>query len=156
MGDAIVVTGRTGKITWTNPAFTDLCGYSAEEVYGKKPGSFLQGKETDPETVRELREAVRHGKVHHTEIINYHKKGHHYWVGISLTPLHTGEGKLDGFVAVERDVTAMRKRIASLEEQLVEVYSALIAAVDPNPDETAGKDPFHAYFRHHNRGAKEK
>ena len=57
--DAIVIADRAGRITWTNPAFVKLCGYERREVLGKKPGSFLQGKQTDRKTAHNVKEAIR-------------------------------------------------------------------------------------------------
>ena len=54
--DAIVVTDADGLIEWTNHAFHMLCGYSKKEVLGSRFGDLLQGKNTNPETVRALRD----------------------------------------------------------------------------------------------------
>lgn len=35
--NAIVITDSQGKITWANPAFTNLTGYSIDEVVGQSP-----------------------------------------------------------------------------------------------------------------------
>ena len=126
MPEAVVVTDDKGRIAWTNPAFHELCGFTPEEVKGRKPGSFLQGSDTDPETIRALRKAVKRESAFRTEILNYHKDGHPYWASVSITPMRDAKGALEGFVAIECDVTAKRERFDSLEEQVVHVYSALL------------------------------
>lgn len=55
----VVITDVEGKVSWVNNAFTKLTGYTLDEVFGKTPGSFLQGPETDQETKRAMREAVK-------------------------------------------------------------------------------------------------
>ncbi|MDE3212826.1 MAG: PAS domain S-box protein, partial [Bacteroidota bacterium] len=47
----VIIADRLGLITWVNKSFTRLTGYTLEEAVGKKPGSLLQGPETDPATV---------------------------------------------------------------------------------------------------------
>jgi PAS domain-containing protein len=43
---ARVRTDAHGHVTQINPAFSGLCGYTFEEIRGRKPGSLLQGLET--------------------------------------------------------------------------------------------------------------
>ncbi len=126
ISDAVVLTDREGCIVWTNHAFHQLCGYSHKEIKGSKPGHLLQGKSTDPSTAEALRDAVRSGRYIRTEILNYHKKGHPYWVSIALTPIKNAAGDVEGFVAIEREVTHCHLHMQNLEQQVTQVYSALL------------------------------
>ncbi len=98
---ARVETDRKGAIVWINPAFTGLCGYSFAEIRGRKPGSFLQGKESDPEVTNLLRQAVKKGTPCTVEMINYHKAGSPYHVRIAVEPLRDENDELTGFRAAE-------------------------------------------------------
>jgi len=98
---ARVTTDAQGRITAINPAFSSLCGFSFSEVSGKKPGSFLQGKKTDPAAVEVIRQAVLSGGSCVTELINYHKNGNPYRVRIAIEPLRDSHGNLRGFRATE-------------------------------------------------------
>ena len=40
---AVVITDRAGKILWTNPAFSTLTGFSAEEALGQNPRLLKSG-----------------------------------------------------------------------------------------------------------------
>ena len=124
--DAIVIADRAGRITWTNPAFVKLCGYERREVLGKKPGSFLQGKQTDRKTAHNVKEAIRKRTPIQAEILNYHKDDHPYWVHLSIDPLHDANGEPTGFIAVERDITPEVLERRRTEEELGSVYRALI------------------------------
>ena len=95
--DAIVVTDADGLIEWTNHAFDMLCGYSKKEVLGSRPGDFLQGENTNQETVRALRDARVKGEYINTEILNHHKNGHPYWVSISITPIRDDDDALKAY-----------------------------------------------------------
>jgi len=97
---ARVETDRTGRITSINPAFTVLCGYSFAEIEGQKPGNFLQGADTEQDSVKTLREAVREEKPAEVEIINYHKDGSPYRVAIRMEPVTNDQGEVIGFRAV--------------------------------------------------------
>lgn len=126
--DAVVLTDNQGKITWTNRAFHKLCGHTKCAVKRLKPGSFLQGPETDPETVREIRKAISNQEPVEAEILNYHRNGRPYWVSLRITPLKNSQGELEGFMAIEREITHVRQREYRLQEEVGQLYSALIHA----------------------------
>ena len=84
----VIVATPSGSIEWVNDAFTKLTGYTLAEVRGKKPGPLLQGPETNPNTAKELREAVAKGLPHQFEILNYARDGRRYW-GFHRTAPHS-------------------------------------------------------------------
>ncbi len=94
--EAVVYAGQEGMLRWANPAFTQLCGYSLEELSGRKPGAVLQGAKSDPVAVQALRIAVQKRIAVKRKLVNYHKNGSDYQVEIDLRPV------TDGFIAVER------------------------------------------------------
>jgi PAS domain S-box-containing protein len=99
---AIVQTDLNGCIVATNPSFSRLCGFAFSEIRGRKPGSFLQGPETSPEAVQEIRTAVAKRLPVSVEMINYHKDGSRYRVSIKIVPITDEHGNVVGFRAVER------------------------------------------------------
>lgn len=98
---ARVLTDRAGLVIAANPEFSELSGFAAGEIRGQKPGSFLQGGETEPEAVEIIRKAVRNGLPCTTEMFNYRKDGTRYRVRIQIEPLRDDAGELIGFEAVE-------------------------------------------------------
>ncbi|MDX2284231.1 MAG: PAS domain S-box protein [Bacteroidia bacterium] len=105
----VVITGPAGRIEWVNEAFTRMTGYELQEVLDRKPGSFLQGPDTDPETVRYIRECLRRQESFSLEILNYHKNGAPYWIAMNVTPVFDEDGKLERFIAIENDITAQKE-----------------------------------------------
>lgn len=103
-------------IVYVSPSFEELTGYTAAEVLGKNC-RFLQGPETDPETVARLRRCIRDGQTCKVEILNYRKDGSSFWNELQVSPVVDPVGKLTHFVGSQADVTARRK----LEEQLRQV-----------------------------------
>jgi PAS domain S-box-containing protein len=100
--EAMVIADEHGRVEWFNQEFTSMCGYSVEELRGKKPGAVLQGKATDPAAVANLREAILQARPCIQEIVNYHKNGEPYWVAISLVPILDPSGKPRCFLALEQ------------------------------------------------------
>jgi PAS domain S-box-containing protein len=126
--NAVAITDARGSIEWVNEGFTRVTGYTLEEVKGRSPGSFLQGKETDPEKVRMIGDAVRAGRGFRAVMRNYHKSGTPYDIAIECQPLHTDAGALAGFMAIERDVThelAMESALLTQRERLEQINRCL-------------------------------
>ncbi|MEI9909279.1 MAG: PAS domain S-box protein [Bacteroidota bacterium] len=103
--NAVIITDMEGKITWVNSAFTQISEYEPEEVMGRKPGSFLQGKETDPSIVQYLRQRIKDKKSFDCVIINYSKSGRKYWMHIQGQPLFDEKGNCERFFAIETDIS---------------------------------------------------
>ncbi|RYD74621.1 MAG: PAS domain-containing protein [Verrucomicrobiaceae bacterium] len=99
-----VVSGPDGLVRWVNEEFTAMCGYSLEELRGRKLGPILQGQLTAPEAVDFLRAAVNARKPCQAELINYHKDGTPYWVAIEITPIMDEQGETRWLVAREREL----------------------------------------------------
>ncbi|MDD4650557.1 MAG: PAS domain S-box protein, partial [Desulfoplanes sp.] len=78
----VATTDVNGLITWVNDAFSKKTGYTFEEVVGRKPGSFLQGEDTDPVTVQLMAQHLAHQQGFATEILNYDKWHNPYWVSL--------------------------------------------------------------------------
>ena len=96
------MSGPDGLVQWINPAFSAMCGYTLEELRGKKLGPILQGEKTDRKTAERLRRAVHEYRPCREAILNYRKNGEPYWVEISMTPILDGVGQPLWLVARER------------------------------------------------------
>jgi PAS domain S-box-containing protein len=103
--NAVIITDPEEKITWVNKAFTRITGYGSAEVMGKKPGSFLQGKETNPLTINYLRQKMKARLPFDCEIVNYAKSGRKYWIRIQGQPILDEKGNCEHFFAIETDIT---------------------------------------------------
>ncbi|NJR21292.1 MAG: PAS domain S-box protein [Richelia sp. CSU_2_1] len=114
--NGVIITDAKGCIEWVNEAFTRISGYVLCEVRGKKPGAVLQGAKTDPLTVDRLRAALAAGEPFNKEIYNYTKEGKGYWVTLSIAPIYDDNGELEGFIAVQSDITDRKQAEEALRE----------------------------------------
>jgi PAS domain S-box-containing protein len=108
-GNLVVITDVRGRIEWVNEAFELRTGYTLEEACGRTPGALLQGPETDPRTVEDMRAKIHAGQPFISEILNYTRAGAAYWVRLDVRPVVDADGILTGFVAVQTDVTEQRE-----------------------------------------------
>ncbi|PWU08746.1 MAG: hypothetical protein C5B47_04255 [Verrucomicrobia bacterium] len=122
--NAIVIADSKGRIEWINRAFSTLTGYNNEEVHGLKPGSFLQGPQSDPEIIKKISESLRKGVSCKAEILNYTKTGAQFWLDLEIQPLREPDGQLTGFMAIQTDVTARKLG----ERELIEAKESAEAA----------------------------
>ena len=100
--EALVVTNASGLLEWVNPAFTDMCGYTLDELRGRKPGHLLQGPGTDPVAVNRIRESLRARRACRETLVNYHKDGTSYRADVRIMPVLDDDGQPLWFVAKER------------------------------------------------------
>ncbi|MEM6978565.1 MAG: PAS domain-containing protein [Planctomycetota bacterium] len=133
--NAVVITDKEGRIEYTNPGFTTLTGYESDEVRGRKPGTFLQGQHTDPDTVQRIRDHIRDRKPFYDEILNYTRNGDPYWISLAINPVFGPNGELERFVSIQANID--ETKLESLEfHTRLEAISACGAMAEWNADET--------------------
>jgi len=111
--DAIVITNSAGSIQYTNPAFSKLTGYTAEEVQGANP-RILKSSRHDHEFYRQMWSTIRRGETWHGRLVNRKKSGEEFWEVTSISPVLNSSGIITHYVCVKRDITNEMK----LEERL--------------------------------------
>ena len=102
------------EIVYVNKAFTELTGYSPEEVIGKTP-RLLQSSGTDADTKKTIKQALQNHQPVRVTIKNYSKSGRDYWLDVSILALRNEAGEVTHFVAIERDVTEQKELEHKLE-----------------------------------------
>jgi PAS domain S-box-containing protein len=106
--NAVIITDASRKITWVNPGFTKMTGYTSDEAIGKNPGELLQFEKTNQETIGYMREAFAKVRPIRGELLNKGKRGNEFWVDMDIQPLTDMQGKITGFIAVQSDITEIK------------------------------------------------
>ena len=133
--NGIVISDKTGRILWVNPAFTRLTGYEANEVIGKTP-KILKSGAHGQEFYESLWKTIVGGKTWHGEIVNRRKDGSTYYEEMTITPVMDERGEISHFVAVKLDITRRKDD----EEQVRARQEAFRALADNVPDAVARID----------------
>jgi len=157
--DAIVITDPRGAIEWANPSFTAMTGYTVADVRGRNP-SVLKSGTHDDGFYRDLWRTIIDGHVWIGEIQNRRKDGSLYVEQMSITPVRARDGAIAHFVAVKRDLSALRNLEAQFRQaQKMEAIGQLAGGIahDFNNlmtailgyceillDQIPGDDPTHA------------
>ena len=108
--NAVIITDAQGQILYVNDGFERITEYNKEEVIGRKPGTFLQGPNTNPDHVKAIRDGLNSKKPFKQEILNYSKSGRPYWLSISINPIFDEHGKIEKFIAVESEITEQKQK----------------------------------------------
>jgi PAS domain S-box-containing protein len=114
---SVVITDITGSIEFVNPWFTELTGYSIEDLKGENPRILKSG--LTPEAVYDdLWKNISNGKTWRGEFCNKKKNGELYWESASISPVYNNEGTLTNYVAVKEDITERKLgEVALLESE---------------------------------------
>ncbi len=126
--NGIVIADASGTIQWVNPAFTQLTGYSREEVVGQNPRILKSGTQRDS-FYRNLWQTIASGQVWRGELINRRKDGSLYSEEMTITPVRDAAGIMSRYIAIKQDVSerkAAEARRRAEEERHVRQRDALI------------------------------
>lgn len=112
---SIVITNLNAEIEYINPHFTQISGYSPEEVLGKNPRVLQSKRSAALNDYRGLWTTIKQGKTWRGEFINQKKNGEEYWEQATISPLVNDEGKITHYIAVKEDITDRKKAQLNLQ-----------------------------------------
>ncbi len=107
-------------LAYVNDAFEEMTGYERSDALGLNC-RFLQGPNTDPESVAEIRAVLDAEETLRTQLRNYRRDGTPFWNELTVTPIENDDGRVTHFVGIQRDVTERERR-----ERLIRVLNRVI------------------------------
>ena len=113
-GETLVsVTDLKGRITYCNPSFIAVSGYSREELQGQ-PHNLVRHPDMPADAFRDMWETIQSGLPWTGLVKNRRKDGDHYWVQANATPMTNGD-RITGFLSVRtqptRDAVSAAERL---------------------------------------------
>ena len=120
--EAILISDANNNIIDVNPAFTQITGYSREEVIGKNPKLLSSGHQSLP-FYTAMWQSLKQKKAWRGEIWNRRKSGEIYAEMLSISIICDDDGKILRHVAVFSDISHLKAHEAELSH--VANYDAL-------------------------------
>lgn len=121
----VATTDIAGNITYVNDKFTEISGYSKDELLGQNH-RILNSAYHPKEFFIDLWETISSGKVWEGNICNRRKNGEYYWVHTTITPHLNAQGKPDSYTSIRTDITDLK----NTSDQLHLQASALESVAD--------------------------
>jgi PAS domain S-box-containing protein len=142
--DVVVVTDRSGRIEYVNPAFEATTGYASAEALGRNPNILKSG--AHPRSFyTELWRTLLDGNVFRGTFVNRKKSGELFVTEQTITPIRRPNGGMTHVVSVGKDVTELR-RAADRESALLLARSVQQRLFPSSPPLVPGFDIHGATF----------
>ncbi len=107
--NCVVITNKEKKILWVNDSLLELTGYKLEEIVGNSPRMF-QCEKTNTDTIKIINETLdKKQTISGIEILNRGKYNNDYWLELNIVPIYDEFGELNGYIAVETNITDKKK-----------------------------------------------
>ncbi len=125
---SITIIDAEGYIEYVNPRFTQITGYTFDDVYGKKP-RILQPRNVHHGVSQQLWQTLQSGGEWRGELSNRTKTGKPYWESGVISPIYDNQEHITHYLAVMEDIT-QRKQQEREREAILAITLALRAAND--------------------------
>ncbi|MBL8331619.1 MAG: EAL domain-containing protein, partial [Rubrivivax sp.] len=110
---AIFITDPQGRIDYVNPKFTQMTGFTREEILGQTP-RFLRSGQVQQRVYHAMWASLRSGKGWRGELVNRRKDGSTFWCEVTLTVVLDAEGHPRQFVSAMEDVSERKEAEATI------------------------------------------
>ena len=112
--EGIMITDLDFNIITVNPAFTNITGYTKEEVIGDKP-RVLKAEHYEENYYRELWAALEERGGWQGEIKNQRKSGETYYEWLTISRVEDDKGKPISYICVFSDISRLKQSQSRLE-----------------------------------------
>jgi PAS domain S-box-containing protein len=111
--EGVLVTDADNRILRVNHSFTDITGYTNQEVVGKTPG-ILRSDRHDKTFYQNMWKILQRDKFWSGEVWNRNKRGKVYPEWLTITAVLNGDGQVANYVGIFSDISERKAG----EEQL--------------------------------------
>lgn len=122
----VSVTDVQGTIIHANDKFSEVSGYTREELVGKSHRILKSGFHP-PEFYQAIWDTISQGHIWAGEIRNRAKNGHEYWEQSTIVPMLDGAGAPVRYIAVRTEITQIKNMETSVREANLILQSDVLA-----------------------------
>ncbi|MCX6899289.1 MAG: PAS domain S-box protein [Verrucomicrobia bacterium] len=128
----VLISNSRGDIEYVNPKFTQVTGYTLEELAGENV-RILKSGHTPSEEYTELWSAISAGREWRGQFCNKKKNGDLYWATAIISSIRNAEGVITHYVSVQEDITERKQaeeQLRQLNVSLLRKQQELLAAME--------------------------
>ncbi len=116
----VMIADTKGRIEYVNPKFTELTGYTLDDVRGESP-SILKSGEMNSAEYESMWETISAGHEWRGVFHNRKKNGELYWEAAYISGIRDAQGKITHYVAVKEDITERKQLEQQVKERNLEI-----------------------------------
>ena len=105
----VLVTDPTGDVEWVNPAFEQRTGWGLEDARGQPVVRFLGAAETNHHQHDRIHDAISRQQALQAELLIGTRTGDTYWIRLDMQPLFDPDGRPEGFILVQTDISDLKQ-----------------------------------------------
>ncbi|GAB4432503.1 MAG: hypothetical protein Kow002_20410 [Anaerolineales bacterium] len=105
INDGIFITDGEGRILMVNKAFTDITGYSQQELQGQRPAVFFPDDKNEKHILKDMHEAIMTTRNWQGEVMTLAKDQRVFPAALKLTTVKQEQGQPNHFIGVLNDIT---------------------------------------------------
>lgn len=109
----VLITDNNGFINYSNTKFSEITGYTRDEVMGQKIG--FNDVIHAPDSGINVWNEIVENREWHGETESMRKNGDIYWKSTEISPITDQSGRITHFMVIENDITERRKMIQMLK-----------------------------------------
>jgi PAS domain S-box-containing protein len=117
VNDAVLAVDTEFNITSWNRAAEEMYGYKADEVLGQKSQAVIRLDFSDEQRADAVQALIESGS-YRTEVLQYRRDGHAFWVEGSTFALKESDGQIYGYVSINRDISQRKQAEEQIQRQL--------------------------------------
>ena len=125
--DSIELSDTDFTLTYVNPAFETMTGYSSDEAVGKHPGDLLRPEVYDAGFYEHIEATIRAGTAWSGLLRARRKDGVEYDQEATISPVFNENGEIANYVAIKRDISLRvetQNALAQSEKQYRDLLSS--------------------------------
>ncbi|GAB1462300.1 PAS domain S-box protein [Pedobacter sp.] len=115
VNNGVVISDDYNRVSWANDAFTEITGFTLQDIQGKPLGDLIRGPETDWSVIEEARKLTSEKKSFTVDVLAYKKDKTKIWLSIYSTIILSADGEVETEIEIIIDITAKKKAEQELE-----------------------------------------
>ncbi|PAD39532.1 methyl-accepting chemotaxis protein [Terribacillus sp. 7520-G] len=122
---AMIVFDSQGKIAWANNNFSQVVGYSTEELQRMHHRELCPRAFSASRDYEVFWENLRANKLYHNKVERVRKDGSTLWLDAFYTPVINAEGKVDSIIKIATDITNQENILKSSSSEFMSLVKEM-------------------------------